>query len=311
MALGDIYLRVALGDIYLRFAWQVWHSWHWAGSGGVLGPDWSLVTPWRFAWQAWDLATSTFISRGRHGTWKHPLSFSVPGSGATLGLGLVAGTLRGRHLELSTFVLRGRRGTIFDTPSFTHTIFDTPSFTHHLSHTPSFTHNFVTRSLSHRTFTHTIFRHTIRHTPFCHTPSFMTPSFTHNFVTHHLSPHPLSHTTLSQTIFRPTIFHTPSFTHNFVTRSLSRAHHLSHTALSQTHTHTPSSSSHAIFHIQLCHTQLCFTCRSSTTSFVFPSFPLRYNIWCSLLEERLGLSGPLILVFLQTLMNLCYSHVRR
>ena len=41
------------------------------------------------------------------------------------------------------------------------------------------------------------------------------------------------------------------------------------------HTHTPHlSSSHTIFHIQLCHTQLCFTSRSSTTSFVFPSFPV-------------------------------------
>jgi len=39
---------VALGNIHLRFAWQawhletstfVWHLGHWAGSGGVLGPD--------------------------------------------------------------------------------------------------------------------------------------------------------------------------------------------------------------------------------------------------------------------------------
>ena len=28
---------VALGDINLHFAWQVWHLWHWAGSGGALG----------------------------------------------------------------------------------------------------------------------------------------------------------------------------------------------------------------------------------------------------------------------------------
>ena len=57
--------------------------------------------------------------------------------------------------------------------------------------------------------------------------------------------HTLSFTQLS---------HTPSFTHNFVT------HHLSF--------------SRTIFHIQLCHTQLCFSSRSSTTSFVFPSFPV-------------------------------------
>jgi len=28
---------LALGDIHLRFAWQAWHLWHWAGSGGALG----------------------------------------------------------------------------------------------------------------------------------------------------------------------------------------------------------------------------------------------------------------------------------
>jgi len=28
---------VALGDIYLRLAWQAWHLWHWADSGGALG----------------------------------------------------------------------------------------------------------------------------------------------------------------------------------------------------------------------------------------------------------------------------------
>ena len=35
---------VALGDIYFRFSWQAWHLGHWAGSGGALALDWSLVT---------------------------------------------------------------------------------------------------------------------------------------------------------------------------------------------------------------------------------------------------------------------------
>ena len=40
------------------------------------------------------------------------------------------------------------------------------------------------------------------------------------------------------------------------------------------HSHTHHLSlSHTIFYIQLCHTQLCFTSRSSTTFFVVPSFP--------------------------------------
>ena len=33
-----------------------------------LGADWA-PTPRHFGWQAWHLATSTFVSRGRHGTW--------------------------------------------------------------------------------------------------------------------------------------------------------------------------------------------------------------------------------------------------
>jgi len=90
---------VALGDIQLRFAWQAWHLlWHWAASGGALGACWSpgrcgtlrgrrgaygtglgLVVrlgarwssgaPRHFAWRAWRLATSTFVWRGRRGTW--------------------------------------------------------------------------------------------------------------------------------------------------------------------------------------------------------------------------------------------------
>ena len=37
-ALGEFHVAgVALGDIYLRFAWQAWHLWDWAASGGALG----------------------------------------------------------------------------------------------------------------------------------------------------------------------------------------------------------------------------------------------------------------------------------
>ena len=31
---------VVLGDIDLHLVWQAWHVWHWAGSGGALGPEW-------------------------------------------------------------------------------------------------------------------------------------------------------------------------------------------------------------------------------------------------------------------------------
>ena len=128
------------------------------------------------------LATSTFPSHGRHGTWRHPPSLRAAGV-ATSTL-----VLRGRcgtwcHLPsfcaagvapgdwvISTFVLRCRRCAAWQAWRFV-------------------THNFVTTSLSRTTVTRTIF--------LCNTPS-----FTYNFVTHNSShttfllldppPHPLS-----------------------------------------------------------------------------------------------------------------------
>ena len=388
-----------------HFAWQAWHnltstfvsrgrrgtishppSFCVAGVAlmglcGALGRRWSPVTPRHFPLQAWHNLTSTFVSRGRRGTISHPPSFCVAGvalmalcgaphhlSHTTLSHTTLSHTILSphhfshtslshtpsftpnfvkHHLSHTIFVTHHLSHTIFDTPSFTpnfvkhhlwHTIFHTPLchtplchtpsvttpfFTHHLSphhfshttlphtifHTPSFTHhlshNFVTCSLSHRTFTHTIFHHTIFHTPLCHTPSFTTPSFTHhfvthhlahtpsfthNFVTHHLLTHNLSHTTLSHTIFRHAIFHTPlchtpSFTHSFVTRSLSHTtftHTIFHTLLCHTH---HLSLSHHLSHTTLSHTTLLYLwvlhhilCLS-----FFPR--PGYNIWFSLLED--------------------------
>ena len=110
---------VVLGDIDFHFC-QAWHVWHWAGSGGALGPGWNAGTPRLLAWQAWHLVTSTFNLRGRRGTWRHVSSLCVAGvahgSGGALGPEWNAGTLRllawqAWHLETSTFVSRGRRGT--------------------------------------------------------------------------------------------------------------------------------------------------------------------------------------------------------
>ena len=70
---------VALGDIDLHFAWHLRHLWHWAGSGGALGSQWTPLSPWLFAWQAWHLAASTCILRGRRGTWRHRRAFCVAG----------------------------------------------------------------------------------------------------------------------------------------------------------------------------------------------------------------------------------------
>ena len=102
---------------------------------GALGRRWSPVTPRHFAWQAWHLVTSTFVSRGRRGTISHPPSFCVAG----VALMALCGALGRRwspvtprhfpwqawhngHIQLrfawqawhnltSSFVLRGRRGT--------------------------------------------------------------------------------------------------------------------------------------------------------------------------------------------------------
>jgi len=75
---------VALGHIHLRFAWQAWHLWYWvarlgrflvAGDAAALGH-----ICLRFAWQAWHLVTSTFVLRGRRGTygtgWRAWVGFS-------------------------------------------------------------------------------------------------------------------------------------------------------------------------------------------------------------------------------------------
>ena len=132
------------------------------------------MTPRHFAWQAWHLETSTFVSRGTYGT------------GLAL-VALVAGTTLS-HTTLSH--------TIFHHTIFHTQLCHTPSFA-----TPSFTHHFVTHHLSHTTLSHALF-----HTQLSHTPS-----FTHNFVTHTPSSfvtHHLSHTTLSHTtLFYLSVLH--------------------------------------------------------------------------------------------------------
>jgi len=119
---------VALGDIDLHFAWQAWHlatsTSTLRGRRGTYGTGLALVARlgpvWRrgrvcvagvahddidvhSAWQAWHLATSTCILRGRHGTWRQ----------AHLGPVWRRGRPRRQawHWATSTFTLRGRRGT--------------------------------------------------------------------------------------------------------------------------------------------------------------------------------------------------------
>ena len=95
----------------LTLAWQVWHLWHWAGSGGALGFRCGAGTPRLLAWQAWHLETSIFVSRGRRGTWWHRLLLwrgrrRTYGTGLALVARLVLGVAPGRR-----GCWRGRRGT--------------------------------------------------------------------------------------------------------------------------------------------------------------------------------------------------------
>ena len=91
---------VALGHIH-PFAWQAWHLWHWAGSGGALRPvlvagDAAALCVagvalgdihLHFAWQAWCLVTSTFVLRGS--LWRLVISiFVLRGRCGTYGTGL-------------------------------------------------------------------------------------------------------------------------------------------------------------------------------------------------------------------------------
>ena len=81
---------------------------------GALGPDLSPGSPRHFAWQAWHLVTSTFVSHGRRGTNSHPPSFCVAGVAlmvlcGALGPDLSPGAPRhfawqAWHLVTSTFV---------------------------------------------------------------------------------------------------------------------------------------------------------------------------------------------------------------
>ena len=262
---------VALGHIHLRFAWQAWHLWHWVAR---LGRFQSPVTPRHFAWRAWHLVTSTFVSRGRRGTWSHPPSFCVAGM-ALRALGWLwwhawAGVSR-RWLRATS---RGRRGTWSHPPSFCvagvalmalgwlwwrawagfsrwwrRGILRGRRGT--WSHPPPF--HVAGLALGH---IHLRFPWRGTYGTGLALVSLTTLSHT-IFVTHHFW----------HTIFHTPLCHTPSLTLNFVTRHLlhtALSHHLSHNTC-----HTPSLT-------QLCHTPSLrhdfVTHNLSHTIFDIPSF---------------------------------------
>ena len=271
---------MALGDIHLLFVWQAWHLWHWAGSGGALGPvlvagDAAALCVAgvalgdihrRFTWQVWHLATTTFVLRGRRGTYGSGLAevarlgpFWSPVTPAHF-------AWQAWHLATSTVVSRGRRGTWRQPPLFCvagvalgdiHLRFTWQAW--HLATatwrgtygtglvlvarlgpfwSPVTPRHFAWQAwhLVTSTFVSRGRCGTWRHLPsFC--VAGVAPSLTH----------PLSHTTLSHTIF-----HTPSFAHTVFHTQLchppSFTHHLSHTTLSPTIFDTPSFTHNFVTH---------------------------------------------------------------
>ena len=177
---------VAQPHIHLRFAWQAWHNLTSAfvlrGRRGTHGTGWrawaGLVADDAAALCVAGVAQSHIhlrFARGRRGTISHPPSFCVAGV-ALMGLGGALGPVWSRmtprhfawqawHNLTSTFVSRGRCGTIPHPPSFCvagvalgdihlrfawqawhlaniHLCFVTYHLCHtRLCHTPSFTHH--------------------------------------------------------------------------------------------------------------------------------------------------------------------------
>ena len=240
---------------------------------GALGPDLSPGAPRHFAWQAWHLVTSAFVSRGRRGTqltstvvlrarrgthgtvWRAWSGFVARGAAALCVAGVALGDIRLRftwqawHKLTSTVVLRARRGTHG-------TVWRAWS-------------GFVARGAAalcvagvaqpdiHLRFTWQAW-HKLASTVVLRAHHFVThPSLTHRHrpsLTDHLS-HTIFHTpTLSHAIFHTQLCHTPPF-----------IHHLSHITLS-----------HTIFHTPLCHIP-SLTHRFVTHHFVTPH--LSYTIF--------------------------------
>ena len=269
---------VALGDIYLRLAWQAWHlvtsTFVLRGRRGTYGTGWRAWVGFCRRWRRGTL-------RGRRGTWRHLPWFGVVGV-AQSHIHLRFAWQAWHHLWHTLFHTPLCHTPLCHTPSFT-----TPSSTHHFVTTPFFTHNFVTHHLWHTIFhtplchtpslthplLHTIFvthhlSHTILHTPLCHTPSFTTPSFTHHFVTHHLSHITLPHTIFHHTIFRTQLCHTPSFATPSFTHDFV-TYHLSHTTLSHALFHTHNFHTHHLSHTALSHTHTIFLCHTPSFTFHF------------------------------------------
>ena len=95
----------------MALGWLWWRAW-----ARLVASDATV-----FAWQAWHLVTSTFVLRGRRGTWGTGLALVarwVARGAVPLGVaGMALGDIHLRfawqawHLVTLTFHVRGKRGT--------------------------------------------------------------------------------------------------------------------------------------------------------------------------------------------------------
>ena len=141
---------------HTQLGWVWWRAW----TGLVAGDAAALCVAGvalgdihlRFAWQAWRLATSTFVLPGKRGAWRHAPSFCVAGV-ALVTLGWVWWRAWTRLVAGDAAELCAAGVALGDIHvRFAWLVCHLPSFTQYICHTPSFAHNCVTHHLSHGIF---------------------------------------------------------------------------------------------------------------------------------------------------------------
>ena len=194
---------MALGDIDRHFAWQAWHLWHWAGSGGALG---SRLAPWaprlfrgRCAWRHRPSLCVAGVALGdmdvhfacRCGTWRHGSSLCVAcwtwfdmSAEADIDFDCRAGNLHvlfWRCAQIWKMFSSGTSVLFCFGSSYTYARTHTHA---HIAHACRWPHNAHIHTCTHK----------------------YTRTFTHDFITHTHTHHfyPLLHTFLSRTSLRHT-----------------------------------------------------------------------------------------------------------
>ena len=226
--------RVALGDIDVHSAWQAWHlaasTCILRGRRGTYGTGLALVA--RLVPSGRRCRRDCL--RGRRGTWRHRPPLCV--ASVALGDIDVHSAWQAWHLAISTSTLRGRRGTWRHRRAFCVQPWCLVTSTFTLRGRCG-TYCTSLALVAFVTHTHTTLSHTTL-TQLCCT--LHVSLLSHEFLSHTKLCHTkLFHTTLSQI----------PFTHNFVTQAFHTHNFVTHTTL----THTQ------LCHTQLSHTQLCHT----------------------------------------------------